>query len=185
MGTGSLRISAAGDAVGAWRFANSIRTRVSLSNWVTSFWSMKAMRNQPRKMAPMGMATAHAGTMLSLPTVANATVNAVTDTAKKNFGNLLISRSPFVLCSRLLSFQLADFMNAKILWCFELEICSFHFPGARRLFGLKRKIGRHVATLDLDFLCRRRSHGSRFAMICLEGVYAVWHILDGVFPIFS
>src|SRR6266487_5567838 len=54
---------------------------------------MKAMRNQPRKMAPMGMATAHAGAMLLLLMVANPTANAVTDTVKKNFGNLVISRS--------------------------------------------------------------------------------------------
>src|SRR5437870_12496102 len=75
-------------------------------------------------------------------------------------------------------------MNAKVLWSTELEICSLHFPGARELFGLQRKVGRHVATLDLDFLCRRRSHGSRFAMIRLEGVSAVRHVLDGVFAIF-
>ena len=90
---------------------------------------------------------------------------------------------PFFWVFKVLSFQLSDFMNAKISWSSEREICSFHFPGARRLFGLERKVGRHVATLDLDFLCRRRSHGSRFAMIRLEGVSAVRHVLDGVFAI--
>src|SRR5213078_3143803 len=59
---------------------------------------MKAIRNQPRKMAPIGMATAHAGAMLLLLTVANPTANAVTDTVKKNLGNLVISGSLSFLC---------------------------------------------------------------------------------------
>src|SRR6266568_6850458 len=54
---------------------------------------MKAMRNQPRKMAPMGIATVQAGAMLLLLMVANPTANAVTDTVKKNFGNLVIGQS--------------------------------------------------------------------------------------------
>src|SRR5260370_27106783 len=57
---------------------------------------MKAMRNQPRKMAPMVIATDHAGVMLLLLTVANATANAVTDTVKKNFGNLVIIQSSWL-----------------------------------------------------------------------------------------
>src|SRR5437899_10912504 len=92
---------------------------------------------------------------------------------------------PFFWVFKVLSFQLSDFMNAKISWSSEREICSWHSPGARRLFGLERKVGHHVATLDLDFLCRRPSHGSRFAMTCLEGVSAVRHVLDGVLAIFT
>jgi len=45
------------------------------------------------------MATAHAGARLWLLTVANPTANAVTDTVKKNFGNLVIAVSVSVLSS--------------------------------------------------------------------------------------
>src|SRR6059058_468975 len=117
---------------------------------------MKAMRNQPRKMAPIGMATAQAGAMLLLLMVANPTANAVTDTVKKNFGNLVISGSLSFCVQGHFPFSWLIFMNAKILWCFELEICRFHVPGAGWLFGFERKVGRHVTTPDLDFLCRRR-----------------------------
>src|SRR6266699_3391619 len=75
---------------------------------------MKAMRNQPRKMAPIGMATAQAGATLSLPTVAKTTANAVMDTVKKNLGNFVIARSVSISYSTSLSFQFADFRNSLI-----------------------------------------------------------------------
>src|SRR5262245_16509867 len=51
------------------------------------------------------------------------------------------------------------------------------------LFGFQRHIRSYVSAFDLDFLRHGRVGRSGFAMIKLERVLAVFHVLDGVFAI--
>ena len=66
---------------------------------------------------------------------------------------------------------------------FRTALLAVGSVNSEKLFRFERKIGRHVAALDFDFLCRRRTNWGRFAMTSLEGVFAVGHILDGVFAV--
>src|SRR5205807_8249062 len=71
--------------------ANPSRARSSSSKLATSFWSMKVRRNNPKKMAPTGIATVQPTGISELPNVTTLpTANAVRETANNAFGILVI-----------------------------------------------------------------------------------------------
>src|ERR1041385_8425286 len=90
-------IATAFTGLAAWRSANPNRARSSWSNLATSFWSMKVTRNNPKKMAPTGIATVQPtgiSDLLKLTTL--PTANAVRETANNAFGMLVIVQSASV-----------------------------------------------------------------------------------------
>ncbi|SPE53392.1 hypothetical protein SBV1_1710023 [Verrucomicrobia bacterium] len=95
--------------------------RSSSSNLATSFWSIKAVRNSPRKTAPSGSARSQAGAGLVAPIVTpNPSANAVSEMISNIFGKRFITGHKL---ARALALQLAIFCPKPARFCATLEGC--------------------------------------------------------------